>query len=62
MPCLTGNGGDGVLAGIATSRVSSSNTTLAMMMATIDGSPLHGYDYADTPLCAGIYMLPLTAG
>jgi MFS family permease len=24
--------------------------------------PLHGYDYADTPLWAGIYMLPLTAG
>src|ERR1019366_8582590 len=24
--------------------------------------PLHGYRYADTPLWAGIYMLPLTAG
>jgi MFS family permease len=24
--------------------------------------PLHGYDYVDTPLWAGIYMLPLTAG
>ncbi|MFE2512323.1 MFS transporter [Streptomyces naganishii] len=24
--------------------------------------PLHGYDYADTPLWAGIYMLPLTTG
>jgi MFS family permease len=24
--------------------------------------PLHGYSYADTPLWAGIYMLPLTAG
>jgi MFS family permease len=24
--------------------------------------PLHGYDFADTPLWAGIYMLPLTAG
>jgi MFS family permease len=24
--------------------------------------PLHGYDYASTPLWAGIYMLPLTAG
>ncbi|MFF2096978.1 MFS transporter [Streptomyces sp. NPDC058202] len=24
--------------------------------------PLHGYDYADTPLWAGIFMLPLTAG
>ena len=24
--------------------------------------PLHGYDYEDTPLWAGIYMLPLTAG
>ena len=24
--------------------------------------PLHGYDYADTPLLAGIYMLPLTIG
>ncbi|MFE2071612.1 MFS transporter [Streptomyces misionensis] len=24
--------------------------------------PLHGYDYADTPLWAGIYMLPLTIG
>ncbi len=24
--------------------------------------PLHGYDYADTPLWAGIYMLPLTLG
>src|SRR5262249_25595582 len=24
--------------------------------------PLHGYDFADTPLRAGIYMLPLTAG
>ena len=24
--------------------------------------PLHGYDYADTPLWAGISMLPLTAG
>ena len=24
--------------------------------------PLHGYDYADTPLLAGIYMLPLTVG
>jgi len=23
--------------------------------------PLHGYDYADTPLWAGIYLLPLTA-
>jgi MFS family permease len=24
--------------------------------------PLHGYEYADTPLWAGIYMLPLTVG
>jgi MFS family permease len=24
--------------------------------------PLHGYDYEDTPLWAGIHMLPLTAG
>jgi MFS family permease len=24
--------------------------------------PLHGYDYVDTPLWAGIYMLPLTVG
>jgi MFS family permease len=24
--------------------------------------PLHGYSFADTPLWAGIYMLPLTAG
>jgi MFS family permease len=24
--------------------------------------PLHGYDYADTPLWAGIYLLPLTLG
>jgi MFS family permease len=24
--------------------------------------PLHGYDFQDTPLWAGIYMLPLTAG
>ncbi|MFE3525339.1 MFS transporter [Streptomyces sp. NPDC059161] len=24
--------------------------------------PLHGYDYVDTPLWAGIFMLPLTAG
>ncbi|MFI6463452.1 MFS transporter [Streptomyces sp. NPDC050538] len=24
--------------------------------------PLHGYDYGDTPLWAGIFMLPLTAG
>src|SRR5580704_718741 len=24
--------------------------------------PLHGYDFASTPLWAGIYMLPLTAG
>lgn len=24
--------------------------------------PLHGYDYADTPIWAGIFMLPLTAG
>jgi MFS family permease len=24
--------------------------------------PLHGYDFVDTPLWAGIYMLPLTAG
>jgi MFS family permease len=24
--------------------------------------PLHGYDFADTPLWAGIYMLPLTSG
>jgi MFS family permease len=24
--------------------------------------PLHGYDFADTPLKAGIYLLPLTAG
>ena len=24
--------------------------------------PLHGYDFADTPLRAGIYMLPLTLG
>ncbi|RFU38080.1 MFS transporter [Actinomadura logoneensis] len=24
--------------------------------------PLHGYDFADTPLWAGIYLLPLTAG
>src|SRR3569833_1729957 len=23
--------------------------------------PLHGYDYADTPLWAGIYLLPMTA-
>ena len=24
--------------------------------------PLHGYDYADTPLWAGIYLVPLTLG
>jgi MFS family permease len=24
--------------------------------------PLHGYDFAETPLLAGIYLLPLTAG
>ncbi|MGH3671536.1 MAG: MFS transporter, partial [Pseudonocardiaceae bacterium] len=24
--------------------------------------PLHGFDYAETPLWAGIYLLPLTAG
>ena len=24
--------------------------------------PLHGYDYAETPLWAGIYLLPLTVG
>ena len=24
--------------------------------------PLHGYDYADTPLWAGIYLLPMTTG
>jgi len=24
--------------------------------------PLHGYDYAETPLWAGIYMLPITVG
>ena len=24
--------------------------------------PLHGYSFANTPLWAGIYMLPLTAG
>ena len=24
--------------------------------------PLHGYDFTDTPLWAGIYMLPLTIG
>ena len=24
--------------------------------------PLHGYDFARTPLWAGIYMLPLTTG
>jgi MFS family permease len=24
--------------------------------------PLHGYDYSDTPLYAGIFLLPLTAG
>jgi MFS family permease len=24
--------------------------------------PLHGYDFAETPLWAGIYMMPLTAG
>jgi MFS family permease len=24
--------------------------------------PLHGYDYADTPLCAGIFLLPMTIG
>jgi MFS family permease len=24
--------------------------------------PLHGYDYADTPLWAGVFMLPLTLG
>ncbi|WP_037076587.1 MFS transporter [Pseudonocardia spinosispora] len=24
--------------------------------------PLHGYDFSDTPLWAGIYLLPLTAG
>ncbi|MEV8181165.1 hypothetical protein [Specibacter sp. NPDC078692] len=24
--------------------------------------PRHGYSFADTPLWAGIYMLPLTAG
>ncbi|MGK4277497.1 MFS transporter, partial [Escherichia coli] len=24
--------------------------------------PLHGYSYADTPLWAGIFLLPMTAG
>ena len=24
--------------------------------------PQHGYDFTETPLCAGIYMLPLTIG
>jgi MFS family permease len=35
-----------------------------MMIIWLQGIwlPLHGYDFADTPLWAGIYMLPLTAG
>ena len=26
------------------------------------GCPQHGYDFTETPLWAGIYMLPLTVG
>jgi MFS family permease len=35
-----------------------------MMIVWLQGIwlPLHGYAYADTPLWAGIYLLPLTAG
>jgi MFS family permease len=35
-----------------------------MMIIWLQGIwlPLHGYDFAATPLWAGIYMLPLTAG
>ncbi len=35
-----------------------------MMIIWLQGIwlPLHGYSYEDTPLWAGIYMLPLTAG
>jgi MFS family permease len=35
-----------------------------MMIIWLQGIwlPLHGFDYAETPLWAGIYLLPLTAG
>ena len=41
---------------ISTSRAASS------IASTAAGTAAHGYQFEDTPLWAGIFMLPLTAG
>ena len=53
----TGNGA-GLLASVARGGLQF------MLIIWLQGIwlPLHGYSFADTPLWAGIYMLPLTAG
>ncbi|MCK9895285.1 MFS transporter [Frankia sp. AgB32] len=52
----------GNLAGLAVSVARGGLQFMMIMWLQGIWLPLHGYDYDDTPLWAGIYLLPLTAG
>jgi MFS family permease len=57
-PVFTGGNAASLLASIARGGLQF------MLIIWLQGIwlPLHGYDYADTPLWAGIYLIPLTIG
>jgi MFS family permease/nicotinamidase-related amidase len=52
----------GNLAGLATSVARGGLQFMLIIWLQGVWLPLHGYDYSDTPLWAGIFLLPLTAG
>ncbi len=52
----------GNLAGLATSIGRGGMQFVLIIWLQGIWLPMHGYDYSDTPLWAGIFMLPLTAG
>jgi len=52
----------GNLAGLATSIARGGLQFMLIIWLQGIWLPLHGYDYSDTPLWAGIFLLPLTAG
>jgi len=52
----------GNIAGLAVSIARGGLQFMLIMWLQGIWLPLHGYDYSDTPLWAGIFLLPLTAG
>jgi MFS family permease len=52
----------GNIAGLATSIARGGLQFMLIIWLQGIWLPLHGYDYSDTPLWAGIFLLPLTAG